>query len=96
MSPEIIEQVTAAGFDVYMRDPKDTYMFFTDGKNIGYLQDDRLAGLTLSTVHKANRSTGTGFRIAEGLSLYLERGNTFEGFHQLSRLGLRQVDGPEV
>ena len=63
MKQEVIDAITAAGFDVYMRDQKDTYLLFTDGKNIGYLQADRLAGFTISTVHKPNTTTGTGFQI---------------------------------
>lgn len=64
----VIDAVAAAGFDVYMRDPKDTYLLFTDGNNIGYLQDDRLAGYCISTVHMPNTTTGTGFQIERHVS----------------------------
>lgn len=64
----VIDAVAAAGFDVYMRDPRDTYLLFTDGKNIGYLQDDRLAGYCISTVHMPNTTTGTGFQIERHVS----------------------------
>jgi hypothetical protein len=63
MEQRIIDAVAAAGFDVWMRDPKDTWMLFTDGKNIGYLQSDRMAGYTISTVHIPNTTSGTGFQI---------------------------------
>lgn len=64
MDQKIIDAVASAGFDVWMRNPKDSWLLFTDGKNIGYLQDDRLAGYCISTVHKPNTSSGTGFQIA--------------------------------
>lgn len=63
MEQSIIDSVAAAGFDVWMRDPKDSWMLFTDGKNIGYLQADRLVGYCISTVHMPNTTTGTGFQI---------------------------------
>ena len=61
MKQEVIDAIAAAGFDVYMSGPTDTWLIFTDGKNLGYMQDGRLEGLTLSTVHKPNTTTGTGF-----------------------------------
>ena len=67
-----IDQITAAGFDVYMRDPSDTYCYFTDGTRIGYLQLGRLEGLSLTTVHKPNTQTGTGFGVIQGLG-HLDR-----------------------
>lgn len=72
MDQKIIDAVAAAGFDVWMRDPKDTWLLFTDGKNIGYLQDGRLEGLTLTTVHKPNTSTGTGFGMGPVVELTYE------------------------
>lgn len=62
MNKQIINQVQAAGYDVYMRSPESTYLYFTDGHYIGFLQHTR-EGIGLSTVHKANRHTGTGFPI---------------------------------
>jgi hypothetical protein len=63
MDHRIIAAVQGHGFDVYMRKPSDTWLLFTDGKNLGYLQEDRLEGIALSTVHIPNQTTGTGFRI---------------------------------
>ena len=63
MDQSIIARIQGYGFDVYMRDPKDTYLYFTDGTRIGYLQEDRLAGITMATVHMPNRTTGTGFQV---------------------------------
>ena len=68
MEQRIVDAVVAAGFDVWMRDPKDTYMLFTDGKNIGYLQYARMAGYTISTVHMPNTTTGTGFQVERNVA----------------------------
>lgn len=70
MEQKIIDAVAKAGFDVWMRKPGDSWLLFTDGKNIGYLQVDRLAGYTISTVHMPNRSTGTGFQIERHVSSF--------------------------
>ena len=57
-------QLLDMGYDIYM--PKSgawkTYCFYTDGRNIAYLQRASIgSGYSISTVHKPNRSTGTGF-----------------------------------
>ena len=70
MDKHVIDAVAAAGFDVWMRDLKDTYMLFTDGKNIGYLQNDRMAGYTISTVHKPNTTSGTGYQIERHVTTF--------------------------
>jgi hypothetical protein len=69
MKTEIVRAVQKAGFSVYMRDRHDSWLIFTDGTRICYLQDDRLAGLSLSAVHIPNQTTGAGFKLADGLSL---------------------------
>ena len=58
----MIEQVKRAGFKVYMRKPTDTYLYFTDGSRIGYLQTER-GVYSLSSVHVPNSEAGTGFGI---------------------------------
>lgn len=63
----IVKKIIDLGFKVYMRDDKDTWLIYTDGTNIGYLQDDRGMGLSISTVHKPNHTTGTGFLAIKGL-----------------------------
>lgn len=64
MDKEIIAKVQSFGFDVYMRNPdRDTWLLFTDGKHIGYLQYLPMEGFTLSTVHKPNHETGTGIQV---------------------------------
>ena len=57
------DAIKAAGFKAYMRGPSDTWIFFTDGTRIGYLQNDRLEGFKLATVHVPNQTTGTGFSL---------------------------------
>lgn len=65
MDTEIIARLQGFGFNVWMREPGDTYLLFTDAedKNIGYLQIGRLEGIGLSTRHKANTISGTGFQV---------------------------------
>lgn len=63
MDKSIIAKIQSFGFDVYMRDPDNTFLYFTDGTNIGYLQDSSWDGLSLSTVHAPNQTTGTGFQV---------------------------------
>lgn len=70
MDKAIIDAVAAAGFDVYMRDLKDTWLLFTDGQNIGYLQAPRGDGWSISTVHMPNSTTGTGFQIDRYLATF--------------------------
>lgn len=69
MEQAIIQAIKNAGFQVYMRKPEDSYCIFTDGSNLGYLQSNQWRGVSLSTVHVPNTSTGTGFGIADGLSV---------------------------
>lgn len=71
MAPAI-EAVSQAGFDVYMRADQgarlcgDTWLYFTDGKQIGYLQVAPFGGgYTLSTVHVPNRQVGAGFSLGD-------------------------------
>lgn len=73
MDQDIIRAVQDAGFQVYMRDPKDTYLYFTDGISIGYLQNNHMDGTSIRTVHVANKTTGTGFYIADRLEKLTEK-----------------------
>lgn len=65
MSPDTIHLVANLGFNVYMRDKKDTWLIFTDpdGKRLGYLQVNRFSGYDISTIHHANATSGTGFQV---------------------------------
>lgn len=70
ISEEEIDAIADAGFDVYRHVPtsrlNSTYLYFTDGKRIGYLQQGDFGhGYSLSTVHKPSRENGTGFRVAD-------------------------------
>lgn len=81
MLPEIIDAVKSAGFDVYMRNEGDSWLLFTDGTRIGYLENSRTTGLRISTVHVPNVHSGTGFAIIDGLAIGdLTRATLSEGF----------------
>lgn len=69
ISADIIAAVSTAGFSVYMRNERDSWLYFTDGNRIGYLENSRGAGIKLVTVHIPNTTTGTGFGIADGLGV---------------------------
>lgn len=68
ISDAVIQSIARASFDVYMRDRKDTFLIFTDGTRIGYLQNSAFRGISVSTVHVPNKSSGTGFGILDSLS----------------------------
>lgn len=71
MDTATIAKVQRLGFRVYMRRTTDSWMIFTsqDGKRLGYLQEERLGGpLSISTVHKPNSQSGTGFSINQWVS----------------------------
>jgi hypothetical protein len=68
MDKGIIALVKAAGFKVYMQREADSWLYFVGGNRIGYLQNNRIGGISLSTVHMPNVRTGTGFGIADDLS----------------------------
>jgi hypothetical protein len=61
--------IKACGYRVFMRSPSDEHCFYTDadGKRIGYAQWSGYR-TSVSSVHKANRTTGTGFQIAESIT----------------------------
>jgi hypothetical protein len=64
VNKETIAKVQSYGLDVYMRNETDSWLIFTDGKRIGYLDTGGTFGLfNLCTVHKPNRTTGTGFQV---------------------------------
>lgn len=57
-----IEKIKSFGFRVFQRKGGDNHAFFSDGKNIGYIENAG-RGLKCSTVHIPNRTTGTGYGI---------------------------------
>lgn len=58
----VIDQLKERGFDVYGPEQLTTYVWFTDGSNIGYVQYSGMRGTAYSTVHKPCRECGTGFQ----------------------------------
>ena len=67
LQPEVLDTIAALGFDVYQTPYAlgKSYLYFADGARIGYLQCSDWGGLSLSTVHVPNQTTGTGFRMAD-------------------------------
>lgn len=69
---ELAKKIIEDGYKVYANDHKDnreiTYIYFTDGKKIGYAQT-YYSGIQFSTVHKPNRKSGTGFSLEEFASI---------------------------
>lgn len=71
MRREVIEKVKSLGYAVYMRDLKDTYLIYTDGRRIAYLEDARnpFTGISISTKHRPNTTTGTGLDVYRHIQL---------------------------
>lgn len=63
MNSALIDKIKRLGFRVWMRHPEDNFLLFTDkdGKKIGYLQDSGPEAISMSTVHKPNHTSGTGY-----------------------------------
>lgn len=57
----LINSLKKKGYEVYGPEDLSTYIYFTDGKRIGYAQYDTWRGVSYTTVHIPNRYTGTGF-----------------------------------
>jgi hypothetical protein len=55
-----------------MRNPADTYAYFSDGERVAYVQQESGGGFTVSTVHAPNQTTGTGFQISRHAPLTAE------------------------
>ena len=75
MDKATIAKVQSFGFDVWMHGPDESasWMIFTDpeGKRLGYLQENSGGiggGWTLSTVHKPNTTTGTGYSMGNAVA----------------------------
>ena len=58
-----IKTIIEQGFKVYMRKRTDSWLYFVEGDKIGYLENNRLQGFTLTTVHIPNKDSGTGYAI---------------------------------
>lgn len=63
ISDKLINKIKSYGLRVWMRDRDDSYLLFTDRNavKIGYLQNSGLDAISMSTVHKPNYTSGTGF-----------------------------------
>jgi hypothetical protein len=59
----VVATVKALGFNVFMAKAVDSYLFFTDGTRIGYLENRHGEGLHLTTCHIPNILTGSGFAV---------------------------------
>jgi hypothetical protein len=77
---ELIEKVKGLGFKVIYPENLTTYFFYSDGKHIGYIQNDRLEGICISSHHKPSKGFGEGSRFknfAELTKENLKNGMTF-------------------
>lgn len=65
---QLIDSLKEKGYEVYGPEKLSTYVYFTDGKRIGYVQYNNVGGTKYTTVHMPNKYTGTGFQAedAEG------------------------------
>ena len=63
--------IRSCGYRVFIRPSKSRidseYCFYTDGTRIAYAQWSDLR-TTVSSVHKANRTTGTGFQVSGAIT----------------------------
>jgi hypothetical protein len=62
-----IALIRSFGFDVYAPASVTTWCYFTDGRHVAYAQWG-VVRTCVSSVHKANRYTGTGFQIADKIT----------------------------
>lgn len=59
----LAENLKQSGFDVYAPEKGTTYIWVVSGSDIAYIQHDDYEGYSISTVHKANQQSGTGFGV---------------------------------
>ena len=60
---DLIQQAKKKGFEVYAPEKLTSYFYFSKDDKVGYAQLDRMTGPSFSTVHKPNKSTGTGYKV---------------------------------
>lgn len=62
---EFIGELKQNGFRIFTSCDKEkiSYFYFVKDDKIGYCQEEYFSGFDFSSVHKANRRTGTGYRI---------------------------------
>lgn len=80
MERSTIIAVIDAGFKVYMRDERDTWMIYTDNDDtrLAYLECDDRRGATISTKHKPHKTIGSGFALSTPEKL--DRDSLLHGF----------------
>lgn len=61
---KLIKEAKEKGYRVLTPEKLSTYFWIFNGNNIGYCQYDNVYGVSYSTVHKANKYTGTGYKAA--------------------------------
>lgn len=63
MINDLINQAKSNGFEVYAPENITSYFYIIKDNKIGYCENNNLTGPKYSTVHKANKQSGTGFRV---------------------------------
>ena len=63
----MLDFIKSLGYDVYIREPKQEYCFYTDGTHIGYAQWRGIEPRVCS-VHKPSLSCGTGYSLFTKIS----------------------------
>jgi hypothetical protein len=59
---EVIDSLKEKGYEVYGPEKLTSYVYFTDGTHIGYVQYNPVGGVSYSSVHMPCRECGTGFQ----------------------------------
>lgn len=75
----IIKQVKSLGFKVYAPEKLSIYLYYVDGYNIAYMEL-KDTGLHITTIHKPNYITGTGFHMIDIYKNEITRENLEKGF----------------
>lgn len=60
---QLIDDIKADGLQVFGPEKLTSYVYFTDGTRIGYVQYDPMSGEKFSTVNKPCKQCGTGYRV---------------------------------
>lgn len=103
MQNDAIDHVKAQGFRVFMHDgnQKHAWLVYTDGTRLAVLSESRFGGYSVSTKHRPNSTTGTGFQIVENVELSRLSKQELEcGFatapywaHAMQRASVRKWEG---
>lgn len=64
----MLDFIKSLGYDVYIREPKQEYCFYTDGTHIGYAQWGGMEPRVCS-VHKPSLLCGTGYSLFSVIKL---------------------------